>query len=728
MDDKIRSIYFLLENRAIHAALMNIETLAIENNEGEIGDEVHQLLVSYNMMVSYTLQGIKDPNMQNMINNTLANAHNILERILKEIHLKNPESYIGKTYKEVCSENIPFDEIKKKLEMYTENMSTVNILFPEKDIEKKRSEIAKEHERIINYTFNKIYVSVKWDDTDFEQIKEILNSLIIIDEDKAIIVSAITLSLLHVLDAKKFNLLLSLYNHETPIVYTRALVGIVILTYLYCNKIQFYPEFVAQLATLKEDKKVVKDIRNIQLQLLMQLQTGNVNKRVSEKIMPNIIRGNDMIMHRRSSDIQDDNESENPDWEKYLYNPDISKSLQEMNELQSSGADIYMSTFSFLKNYSFFFKISHWFYPFYNHQYDVIPVLKKIKKDKVPYFDLIFNSAYFCNSDRYSLCLTFQNISSLTKNDIINELSDAKFEEMDQAELIKSFNENSKKSYVLSHQYIQDLYRFCFLWHHKSEERNIFNYKYDLWNNLYLSDIVCDIQTLKQAGALLLNYNHFEEALEVYRIINDKYPHDTESWQRSGYIYQKLKNYIEAINCYNRADILSPDQKWTLTHIAKCYRSIKDYLKAIDYYKKVEKLQPDNLSTLIEIGECYLLTGHYEEAKKCFFEAVYKDEKNIKAHRGLGWCMLHTKNYSEAIKHYNLVIELFTDLPFDYINLGHANMLLNNIDEAIMNYRKSSLFFKDNKEQFQAINDMKRFLTDYGLDKDYIAIITDLIF
>ena len=42
----------------------------------------------------------------------------------------------------------------------------------------------------------------------------------------------------------------------------------------------------------------------------------------------------------------------------------ITDKLRELGELQMSGADVYMSTFSQLKQFPFFRKISHWFYPF----------------------------------------------------------------------------------------------------------------------------------------------------------------------------------------------------------------------------------------------------------------------------------------------------------------------------------------------------------------------------
>jgi len=49
----------------------------------------------------------------------------------------------------------------------------------------------------------------------------------------------------------------------------------------------------------------------------------------------------------------DEWEEENPEWQEILDKSGISDKLQELSELQLEGADVYMSTFSMLKNFPF---------------------------------------------------------------------------------------------------------------------------------------------------------------------------------------------------------------------------------------------------------------------------------------------------------------------------------------------------------------------------------------
>ncbi|MDE7154851.1 MAG: hypothetical protein K2N79_01010, partial [Muribaculaceae bacterium] len=55
---------------------------------------------------------------------------------------------------------------------------------------------------------------------------------------------------------------------------------------------------------------------------------------------------------------------ENPEWMEVLEKSGVADRLKEMTEIQEEGGDVFMSTFSNLKNYTFFNEISNWFLPF----------------------------------------------------------------------------------------------------------------------------------------------------------------------------------------------------------------------------------------------------------------------------------------------------------------------------------------------------------------------------
>ena len=209
--------------------------------------------------------------------------------------------------------------------------------------------------------------------------------------------------------------------------------------------------------------------------------------------------------------------------------------------------------------------------------------------------------------------------------------------------------------------------------------------------------------------------------------MNITIPEDAESWQKTGFILQKLSRCEEAITCYLRADMLVPEQKWTNLHLAQCYKKIGEYTKAIEYYKIIEELNPENLNIDIQIGQCFIKLDKYKEAQQYFYKVIYIDENNINALRALGWCLAQTGNYDEAKKYFSLVIGEDKANAYDYINLGHVNIIQGNIVDAINNYRIGAVLIFDKEKIFKTIDESKVFLRSHGVSEDYISILTDLI-
>lgn len=78
-----------------------------------------------------------------------------------------------------------------------------------------------------------------------------------------------------------------------------------------------------------------------------------------EEIIPEMMKNPKLNLEGLDEDAED----HNPEWEEWIDRSGITDKLRELGELQMSGADVYMSTFSQLKHFPFFRKISHWFYP-----------------------------------------------------------------------------------------------------------------------------------------------------------------------------------------------------------------------------------------------------------------------------------------------------------------------------------------------------------------------------
>ena len=145
-------------------------------------------------------------------------------------------------------------------------------------------------------------------------------------------------------------------------------------------------------------------------------------------------------------------------------------------------------------------------------------------------------------------------------------------------------------------------------------------------------------------------------------------------------------NIQEALKDYLRADLLNPNSKWVIRRIAACYKLLKQPEKALEYYHRYEVLSPDNLSIQISIGHCHLELKNYNEALKYYYKVDYLDTKSHKAWRPIAWCSFLTGKYDQARNYYK---KIMADNPTmqDYLNAGHTEWVLQNMQQALTYYK-----------------------------------------
>ena len=199
---------------------------------------------------------------------------------------------------------------------------------------------------------------------------------------------------------------------------------------------------------------------------------------------------------------------------------------------------------------------------------------------------------------------------------------------------------------------------------------------------------------------------------------------DAEVVQKTGYCLQKEKRYKEAIEAYRKADVLKPDHVWTIRHLATCHRQLRDFATALEYYRKAEAMQPENRNLPFLIGSCLAEQERYEEALQCFFKLDFMENDCIKAWRAIGWCSFVSGKFEQAMRYYNKILAL-KPLSTDYLNAGHAALLLGNMEKAAELYGKATSE-SGNRETFLEMFDKdKEMLIKLGVDENDIPLIRD---
>ncbi len=731
MYEGIEDIYKLLESKRLKEAFVQLEAICTQAPDWKLHNRIEELQTTYGYMLQYARQGMKDPNRKEMYHQILRTAYELTDWANVVLQASKSGNFYYqhlRTYNQHPA--LPYTELRTKLETYMEDISTVSLLLTNKQrLQTETEKISQFHETYLNELFNKTWTSIYWNEAEAWDVQQIIDSLMIGSNDKAVLVSAVMMSLMHVFDSRKMHFLITNSKHQDVQVRQRAIVGLVIIAEKYLKRIPFYPTLVSQFTLLNDDKEFCRDLFNIQIQLLMTKETDKVIKRMNEDIIPSIMKAVQLNKKEMPSTENIDEEDLNPEWEKWMEKSGVNKKIQELGNLQLEGADIYMSAFASIKSHPFFNQVSHWFYPFDKYQSDILSITLPLTNNRTNTFNIILETDTFCNSDKYSFAFTLMSMPKESKDLISKQIEEQIEMEDEQKRILKETLQYSLLGKNISRQYIQDLYRYSKIWvtKHPNQESDFFTGKFQLWKNPYLNISLLRSDALKGIADFLFYKKHYNDALEPYTSLAKMMGDNTEIHQKIGYIYQKMKQYDNAIHKYQRADLLSPDNVWTLKHLAQCCKLKYDYQQALEYYRKIERLRPEDLNIAQQIGECLVGLMRYEEALAYFYKVEYLEKNPIQTRRAIAWSSFCIGKFEEASKYYQLLLQDEKPLAQDWLNAGHTYWLKGDIEKAVEHYKKSQELCKSHSDFISLFNEDKPQLITIGITEEDIHILLDLL-
>ena len=730
INEQYAYIHTLLENKRLKEALMQLESLLWQCPDWGLRTRLEQLQTSHKYMLDYMRQGANDPERWNLYLKMIADAWSIADQS-QLLMLDNASSRyyheIRRTPVSPELANYGIKAILHILESFNDDLAVSGLLS-----DKNMDAVLKRHEDTLKFMFVRTWANSEWTAQDEEDAQAMLTSELLPGDDLCLFVSAVTMSLMECFDLRKITWMLDAYHHTNVNVNQRALVGVMIIFYIYRNRLTIYPELINRVVLMDEDLEFRNNAVRIYRQMLLCQETEKIDKKMREEIIPEMLKNVSSMKNMRFGldENDEENDDKNPDWADAFERSGLGEKLREMNELQLEGADVYMSTFSALKSYPFFREVHNWFYPFSKQQSDVLKSLKKAGNQGDSLLDLILQSGFFSNSDKYSLFFTIHQLPQMQQDMMLSQLSEqqvAEVAELSNAETLKQLNERPG---TVSNQYLHDLYRFFKLSVRRQEFRDIFKEKLDLHLVPGLDHLLYWEYELLPIADFYISKERWDEAIELFEEIletSGKFEEENaEYYQKFGYALQKRKRYAEAIQAYLKADLLKPDNIWNNRHLATCYRLNRDYQAALIYYKKVEEAAPDDANATFYIGNCLAEMGQHEEALNYFFKLDFIENNSVRAWRGIGWCSFINRKYEQAMKYYEKIIAR-KPLAIDYMNAGHVAWVMGDIQKAAAFYGKA-ITVCGNREQFlDMFHKDKGSLLKQGIREEDMPLMLDLI-
>jgi hypothetical protein len=194
------------------------------------------------------------------------------------------------------------------------------------------------------------------------------------------------------------------------------LVGLTFVLAKYNVYLSYFPSIRNRLVLLADQTRIAENFQNIIIQIIGTTETEKISRKLREEILPEMMKINPLLKDKMDAENflnSDEWAEENPEWQEILDERGLSDKLKELSDLQLEGADVYMSTFSMLKNFSFFSQFSHWFLPFDTENSAVNQLFESDEKTILSAF---VNSNVMCNSDKYSFCLSVLQMPESQRN------------------------------------------------------------------------------------------------------------------------------------------------------------------------------------------------------------------------------------------------------------------------------------------------------------------------
>ncbi|MGE5419991.1 MAG: tetratricopeptide repeat protein [Chloroflexota bacterium] len=723
----------LVSEKRIKQSLDILDDMITNSSSGSFRDEYEDMVMTYKNMLTYTIDGINDPERKKVYSKLIQSIFGLADRVKQDILSRNSGWHIYWVKQ----------QLEKELRLTGNNIieSVDDLMFKSEldewlkisreTIQHHEWDASKRHNKLIRNIFNHLWLTDYYGDAENSLIDIFLKSGNFVWHEKSLFATAITLSALRTWQSDKITRLMDVYAAGEEKVMERALTGLVLALHHHNERIAFYPEIVEKTKLMGNDAAFKEHCRIIVLQTIRSRETEKLGKRLHDEILPKVEKLKPLLEEKLDlENILPDyrNEEKNPDWSKMFgESEDIFKTMEELTRLQMEGSDVYMSAFANMKHFDFFKDFPNWFIPFYPEHDSVNEIFHDeiLGPGSSELAEALYKTPFICNSDKYSLLLNLKYLPANQKTMMLKVFR-MELEGLQQLNDDESATDPYRNFRINVTQYIQDVYRFFKLSPYKKEFEDVFTGKLDIYNSEFFKLTFENTDTETGIADYFFSRNFYEDALSLYMKKVPEKPDDAQLYEKIAFCHQEADDFENALVFYRRAELI--DRKtWTIKKIGLCLRRLHRTEEALEYYLQASDMEPDNMHSVLMTGHCYLDLKNYEEALKYYFRIEFSDPLNIKILKPIAYCYFALGRFDDSEKYYDRLAQNKLN-AHDQINRGHLALCKGNKREAINFYRQSVLGGELTKDQFLSIfRQDTPLLLSLGVNADDLPIITDYL-
>ena len=671
-----------IANGHVYAAISMMKQYALSHSLGQWRDELEDISADYELMIDYLGRGIVDPDRERIHRRISTRLDRCVRNIILHNKIKSSPFYIEANRKGGGAK-LELEELKAVLEGFVSEQAMLELL-EEEEKTAKTNETYLRHVNEMSMFFHRIIVSAQWNESMGKQMSELLMSPTIDTYDAQLLISAITIAVLNHEDEQKTQTLISIYRNATDeSIRQKALVG-----WVFAAAMNDKP--IDEVAALCEDVDVVRDIADMQMQVMFCLNADKDNQLIQKDIIPELMKNQDLNITRFGITEKEEDPMED------ILNPNSSdermekleSTMRRMEKMQKEGSDIYFGGFSQMKRFTFFNDMPNWFWPFFLEHPGIQDSLEKIGKGE--FIKNMLNSGPFCESDKYSFVLTMKTVFEQLP-DNVREMMQSGYEfgpMVPDAERVSG-------AYI-RRMYLQDLYRFFRLSIHNMSLRSPFA---DERVYLLVTSKVFEGTEVDNKMAELAMFMHRRQFTSCFKAIAERYIRSYEGANDIDFIHVASLYYFEYQNNVEAAsEVLSnawekgmlEDDTTGLKMYGRVSMVKKDYETACLCYQRLHELHPDNSNYALNYCIALMKKASYSEALDMLYRLDY-ESPSTNTTRALAWALMGSGKNEQAEALYEKLLQQDSKAPEDYLNAAYCYWFGGKIQEAVQlfcNYRE----------------------------------------
>lgn len=677
------------------------ETIAEDKLPGYIVARYEDVKNDYRLMQDAMMRGLRDDKIDEVYADIMRKVYGAGLDVLIEEKVKRYSSFAYARVSAQQTEAHP-DAVRTVLEAYVQDMAMM-AFEPENTRKAKMEKLTADHHAYMKQLFNALLVAPMWNDRRAADFADLLLSPTIDRDDALLLVSAVMLATMNVNDPYKWDMLAEVYVRATDkVLKMRALVGWVLSLPYDPRGPRLFPFVQERIKAMLADKTTLKQMLDMQMQMLFCCNADADNEEIQRNIMPTLIKNTNLQMTRLGivekeddpmKDIMDPNAAER-DME------EMERKYRKMMDMQKQGSDIYFGGFSKMKTFPFFNDLCNWFAPF-NAAHPALGAARERLAGST-FLNNLMENGPFCDSDKYSFALAIAQIMDRMPDNVKEMLnSDATLGPT------VSKEEQENPAYICR-SYLQSLYRFFRLYRSKRDFLNPFildELEDNDGNALFLSyKLLACPEMEENAVALcgfLLKRKMMRELMSM--AICYKSSQNPRLVRFLALVPMTDGKWQEAYDLFASV----PEDQHTeesLRGMAHCCMSLKRFGEAVAIYRRLLAMHPDSFSYQLNLAVCLMssdaasscgdaasLGGKVEarpnkvveEGTKLLYKLDYEHPNNANVRRVLAWCMMLQGNFDKAIDIYMRLLSQPDAVSADRLNAAYAHWLSRNVARAI---------------------------------------------